>query len=401
MKIVAPNNITNLDQLDIEQNVYEPFASLSIEFIDDVSKNILKDNAFKEFPELLALAFWMRKAHIMKLKNYFLEKSQDEFLLGKGIVFHLAPSNVDTIFVYSWFISLLVGNSNIIRISDKENHQIDILLNSILMVLNLKKYKKFQKRVAIIKYGHEDKITELLSSLCDCRVIWGGDTTVQHIRSIPIKPTSTELIFPDKFSFSIIKASEFIGLSNFDKFYENFYKDAYSFNQMACSSIKLVVWVGEENIIDKSKILFWNNLSIYLNKRTHEDIQGAEIMNKLVAEASLAITNNTPIKKYKNPLINVVELDSLKFADEFYHPGAGLFYEIKVSDLSEIYKFITRKHQTIAQFGYSKDELKNSIKSNMPNGIDRIVPIGQALDFSNIWDGNDLFLSFCRQIDIQ
>ena len=93
MKIVAPNNITNLDELDIEQTVYEPFASILIEFIDDVSKNILKDNAFKEFPELLALAFWMRKAHIRKLKNYFLDKSQDKFLLGKGVVFHLAPSS--------------------------------------------------------------------------------------------------------------------------------------------------------------------------------------------------------------------------------------------------------------------------------------------------------------------
>ena len=401
MKIVAPNNITNLDELDIEQTVYEPFASILIEFIDDVSKNILKDNAFKEFPELLALAFWMRKAHIRKLKNYFLDKSQDKFLLGKGVVFHLAPSNVDTIFVYSWFISLLVGNSNIIRISDKENTQTDMLLNSITAVLNLKKYKKLRKRVAIIRYGHEDKITKLLSSICDCRVIWGGDTTVQHIRSIPIKPSATELIFPDKFSFSIIKASEFIELSNFDKFFENFYKDAYSFNQMACSSIKLVAWVGEENIIQESKILFWNNLNSYLNKRIPEDIQGAEIINKLIAEASLAITNNACIKNHKNPYINVIELESLEFADGLYHSGAGLFYEIEVGDLNEIYKFITRKHQTIAQFGFSKDELKDSIKLNMPNGIDRIVPVGQALDFSNIWDGNDLLLSFCREIDIK
>lgn len=170
---------------------------------------------------------------------------------------------------------------------------------------------------------------------------------------------------------------------------------------MACSSIKLVAWVGEENIIQESKILFWNNLNSYLNKRIPEDIQGAEIINKLIAEASLAITNNACIKNHKNPYINVIELESLEFADGLYHSGAGLFYEIEVGDLNEIYKFITRKHQTIAQFGFSKDELKDSIKLNMPNGIDRIVPVGQALDFSNIWDGNDLLLSFCREIDIK
>jgi len=32
--------------------------------------------------------------------------------------------------------------------------------------------------------------------------------------------------------------------------------------------------------------------------------------------------------------------------------------------------------------------------------LDRIVPIGQALQFGRFWDGNDLLQAFCRQVFI-
>ena len=40
--------------------------------------------------------------------------------------------------------------------------------------------------------------------------------------------------------------------------------------------------------------------------------------------------------------------------------------------------------------------MKNSL-----NGIDRIVPIGQALDINFVWDGHDLNRSLTRIIDIK
>ena len=40
------------------------------------------------------------------------------------------------------------------------------------------------------------------------------------------------------------------------------------------------------------------------------------------------------------------------------------------------------------------------VQENMPTGIDRIVPIGKSLDFSNVWDGFDLFRSFTREVEV-
>src|SRR5229473_1854189 len=37
----------------------------------------------------------------------------------RGLVFHVPPANVDTIFVYSWALSALAGNRNVVRISPR------------------------------------------------------------------------------------------------------------------------------------------------------------------------------------------------------------------------------------------------------------------------------------------
>ncbi len=400
IKIVTPKGVNRIDDIDIEKSVLVPFSDVLVEFVNDVSKTILKDSLFKQYPELVALAFWMRKSHIKELKNYFLKQKKDRVWIAKGVVFHMAPSNVDTIFVYSWFISLLVGNSNILRISSKENIQTELLLNVITDVLYKDKYKSLQNRVAIIRYGHLDEITAKLSQMADIRVIWGGDATINHIRTIPIKATATELTFADKFSFAVIKSDKLLEDENIKNLIEKFYNDSFWFGQMACSSIRLVIWVGEEDKNKKAQEIFWDKLNSYVLKQQPDDIAPADIVNKLVAKCSMAIEGDIKVENIDNPYIDKIKIKSIEEIKEGLHCGTGLFYEMDIKKLDEIMLHITKKHQTVAQYGFSKEELTNLIYNNMPQGIDRIVPIGNALDFSYIWDGYDLFRSFCREVEI-
>ncbi len=401
LNIVTPKHIQNLDDLKIESSVLEPFSDILVDFVSDVSKAILKDPFFKEHPELMALAFWMRRSHIKQLNKYFTEQSNNKILIGRGIVFHMAPSNVDTIFVYSWFISLLVGNSNILRISDKENIQTSLLIGIINSVLELDRYKMLQNRVGIIRYGHEDDITLKLSQMADVRVIWGGDRTVEHIRTIPIKPTATELSFADKFSFSVINSKEIVEEKNLQDLIEKFYNDSFWFGQMACSSVRMVVWTGTKKENLKAQQLFWNQLNQYVLKQQPEEIAPADIVNKLVAECSMAIENNVMIDtSVKNPFINRVKINAIKDVNEDLHCGTGLFYELEIDKFEDLLPHLTKKHQTLAYYGFSKEQLKIIISKGMPDGIDRVVPIGKSLDFSYIWDGYDLFRNFCREIEL-
>ncbi|MCM8756568.1 MAG: hypothetical protein NC817_00845, partial [Candidatus Omnitrophica bacterium] len=98
------------------------------------------------------------------------------------MVLHFPPANIDTLFIYSWFLSLLVGNINIIRLSQDYEEQAEILLRIVEMLLEEEKFNLIKERILLLTYGHEDKITEERSKYCNIRVIWGGDETIKKIR---------------------------------------------------------------------------------------------------------------------------------------------------------------------------------------------------------------------------
>ena len=82
------------------------------------------------------------------------------------------------------------------------------------------------------------------------------------------------------------------------------------------------------------------------------------------------------------------------------HPGGGLFLETTIESLEELVPVLGRKDQTLATFGFSDDELRRLVGKLNGRAIDRVVPIGQALQFGRFWDGLDLLLEFCRQIHL-
>jgi hypothetical protein len=83
------------------------------------------------------------------------------------------------------------------------------------------------------------------------------------------------------------------------------------------------------------------------------------------------------------------------------HCGGGLFLERDLSALEDLAGSLTSKDQTLSYYGYDGAEL-NRLAIQLPaRAIDRIVPIGKALEFAPTWDGVDMFCSFTRCVDIQ
>lgn len=372
-----------------------------VSFINALSQSILKNPEFRAYPELMAMGFWMRKAHILKILDDHLNTSKKEVRLARGIVFHIAPSNVDSIFIYSWFLSMIVGNINVIRLSSKGGDQIDLLLKLLNDLFKLPEYEEVARRQILISYGYDDAITAHLSSQCDMRVIWGGDNTINKIRQIPIPPTTVELPFTDKFSLSLINASMFFDLDEDakSKLIHSFINDAYWFGQMACSSPRLILWKGDEEKIGQAKKSFWERVNNSLNQE-FADISTADMVNKLVASQSIAIESDVTITDSKNNLTNLIQLQSLDNINTDLHCGAGLFYEYSIENLVELMPLISRKTQTIGYFGIKEEALRQFAIDHMPRGIDRFVPIGSALNFSPVWDGYNLLHEFTRVIEI-
>ena len=121
--ILMGNEIKYLVGHEIEQFApLVPYSDSACNFLNDLSNEILRDNRCKNFPDIISVAFFARKGNIQRLKKSFLD---DKVRLGKGLAFHITPSNIPVQFIFSYFFGLLAGNANIVRAPSKDFLQVD------------------------------------------------------------------------------------------------------------------------------------------------------------------------------------------------------------------------------------------------------------------------------------
>ena len=403
-----PKNKISLEEVCsnkfFEQNAGQPFQEESLNFLNEVSRLTFLDTNIKKFPELAALSYWIRRGSISSIiEDYKKRIFSNEVIVPRGVVLHIAPSNVDSIFMYSWALSLLAGNINIIRISRNHSTQITFLLQIIQKALKDKRFIKIAKRNRVITYSHDDDINAKLSELADVRVIWGGNETVDYFRSLPSSRTTKDIVFADKWSHSVIDSAKYNELSNIKKkdLSKLFFNDSYWFDQMACSSPRIVFFVGKKRECIKASKSFWMGLNMELeDNNSSEDIGTA--MNKLVYLYERAKTSNKVTIPYRpeNGKALVINLDKIDRNTLTEQCGGGLFLATYVKDLSQLSPIIQQNDQTLSYFGFDKSTLFNFISGLNGNGLDRVVPIGSALNFSPVWDGYDLLTELTKRVQI-
>ena len=377
-----------------------PFADDVIEALNALSVALLKDKRSRQYPDLVTFAFFIRKSNLISLKNNFqLSTFNFQLRLGRGVVFHIAPSNVPINFGYSMVAGLLAGNNNVVRVSQKEFPQVDLIAELMNSVYE-KGDAKALDRVALVKYDRSDKeATDYFSSICNARVIWGGDATISKIRESEIPARSFDVCFADRYSMAAINADELVSEQNIDRLAEGFYNDTYLFDQNACSAPHLVVWTGSEENICKAKELFWNAVHDVVSKKYQ--FQSVMAVDKQTALFRQAVAMNITQEGFKDNLLRRVALKEIDSRIDDYRCTCGYFTEYTATSLDELDKIIKNKYQTLAYYGFEHSELEQFVLKNRLIGIDRIVPIGHTTDFDLIWDGYDLINTLSRVVSVK
>lgn len=393
MRLFWPKGVPFEEALDTLRNekLFTPFNEEVLLFTQALSKRLVR---MKHMPEIVALGYWLRKANVQKMQHEWEKANIDKIVRPRGTVFHIAPSNVDTIFVYSWMLSLLAGNRNVIRISSKESS--NLLLGAILHELAQPAFQNIASQTIICTYSHEENATEILSHACHTRVIWGGDDTVKAIRQIVLAPMANELSFPDRFSLATLSSEAVLALDEgrFDQLLEHFYNDVFWFDQMACSSPRLVIWVGRQQ--EEAKARFWAFFEKKVQEKQLEMMAATQVLK--YTTSLLLATESSVTTVENNKHFSRIQLVDLPVNVRERHCGGGLFYEYDVERLEEIATIIMDKDQTLAYFGFNTQELREFIGTIQSRGLDRIVPIGQALNFDGVWDGQSFLKSFTREV---
>jgi len=406
MEVLVPSgNGSHQDQLKrvIASGALLPFDSQLIRLVDEVSKTVLRDPVLKRFPEMAAVAHWMRKAHIVELQRAFEAQRGNRLRLPRGICLHFAPSNVDSIFLYSWFISLLMGNKNVVRVSRRRGEEVDLLLAKVNSVLSSEEYRVVRDGSLVVSFDHDDECVQHLSEICQVRIVWGGDETIRHLRSIPLNPLAIEIAFANRFSLAALNARRILeaGAGKLASVAANFHRDAYWFDQMACSSPRLVIWVGNAADCFSAQKMFWKALAEVLSRKTEfPPIIG---LNKLVAAYAAAATGivDRVLPDVLGPVsrVHLASTSSPEFRK--VECGGGFFFETERESIQQTADIFTERDQTLAYYGFEHEQLKELALSLPSRALDRIVPIGTALDFNTVWDGSNLLEVFTREVDLR
>lgn len=355
----------------------EPVTS----FVTELSRRLLL--LANNQPDLAALGFFLRPAALKQA----LQQYKHTDLMPLGLTFHLVPSNVPTVAFYSWLAALLQGNSAVVRLSSHRNPVQEAMLDLLNQMFSEEEWQAIAVRVRFVRYQHNDAITEYFSALCHSRVIWGGNHTIREIRKIPLSAKAKELCFPDRKSVAVLDSHYLNALSerDFAQLIQRLGLDISQFNQQACASPVLLVWLG------KPAAELWHRFWPVLSCQFPD-----EFADKLEQTINLQLAACDGLISQSAQFGNLT-IAEISHAADVIHCGFGaglLVYQI----VDELEDWLTQpaSFQTCVYIGADKAHFVELLKQCPTMRIDRVCPAGQALTFDWIWDGHGMLREFSR-----
>lgn len=375
-----------------------PYSAQALAFLADLSQELLLKPESRQYPDIAAFAFWCRSANLSRLARDFDTRHRR---IGRGLVLHIAPGNVPVNFAFTLAFGMLAGNANIVRLAESQHPQTDILCQAISRLFDDPAHAGIAAMNRVVQYPRDDAITAVLSARASARVLWGGDQTIAHLRALPTSPRCIDIAFADRYSLALLDSKAVLDESDEGtlRLAQAFFNDVYLQDQGACSSPHLLIWHGQEVVAEQAQTKFWSALFKVLKSKY--EIAPIHAVDKFVHLCRTA----TVLPEASGSILHAnlayrVRLQNLPAGIELHRGKAGFFFEYNTQDFDCLQTIVGARYQTLTTFGFDGDSLaKRVIDLGLP-GIDRIVPIGQALDIGVIWDGYDLIGTLSRIVHV-
>lgn len=346
---------------------------------------------------------WLKRANSLKLlnlnfKNYKMldEPIKDEiynnilYARPNGITLHWMTGNVPVITLISIFQSILTKNKNIVKISKNYKDLFKSIFEDIRKAIIPNHFKKKLKiiinSILIVYVDHNDKNSlNLLSTIADSRVIWGGSEAVSNLLSLPKKITCKDIIFGPKVSLCYVSKKKLDKTLNLDDFSKSLTDDIFNFDQLGCNSPhNLFIQKGSKiplkEIIRSLKYFFSKRIKLienkldpankykFLNQKFYYDLKKKFKILSGVGYSWNIIANFEKYPKTENPLYN------------------RTIFISEIKDYHYLQKILPKNIQTVG-LSVVEEEKTKIIKSLSDKGAERFPDIGSMSNYSHPWDG--------------
>ncbi|GEA11665.1 acyl-CoA reductase [Alteromonas sp. KUL49] len=366
-------------------------------FLKKLSEKLLRSPEFKPFPEIIALGFWLRDSQVRIWLDMLAKESEGAIIKPVGCVVHYTPNNVDSMFMYSWVCSLLVGNNNIVRLGSADSQAKSLLLEVLTSLFKQAEFSAIAQRNMFIQFDKQSSLNKDLALFADARMLWGGDESVRAIREFSTKPRCRDISFADRYSATIIDVDD-NEPALLDKTAQLLWHDTKAHNQLACSSPRVIYWMGSET----SLLAFSQRLNAIAQKSDSSEQRktGQSRCNEHLVVAQLLQMQGIAGRSLINERVCVLSMPSVSAEAMAQHSGDGLFYAVKINSVEALRSQLPDSVQTLTYWGVAKDQLLKLLAEPSIQGVDRCVSLGKALSFTPEWDGYRLFTLLTRHINL-
>ena len=381
----------------LKEEPFEIFDTLVIKFLSKLSQKLLcKNPNIEEYKDFKGFGFWIRESNLINMRD---SRRDINCRVGRGVSFHIAPSNIATNSLYTLVFGLLSGCPSIIRLSNKNIDELRSIMQLINKILASREFIKLSNKISFINYEHDRTISNYFSSLVDARILWGGDETIQIFKSFNTASHCVDIVFPNKVSSSLI-SSEWLLSSDGEEIAikaDLFARDIGLFSQMACSSPKSLILIKDQNLSYKKELLdFFKKCDLSLStKNWLSENQSLENFKSSI-DICMELPNFRCIFKGIN--LSVFFADKCKFTEinNFKTKDSCIFLS-EVDSIEEALTLLPENNQTIVCIGLKKEIKIKVVQKGMIGGSNRFVSPGNALNMNIYWDGYDI-VSFLSKI---
>ncbi|MCA9246772.1 MAG: hypothetical protein KDA42_06640 [Planctomycetales bacterium] len=196
----------------------------------------------RTYPGLAFLAAFLRSAHLKHLLQREIpnlaaidrfvatEDRKSLFIAPRGVVTHWIAGNVPLLGMFSWALSALLGNANVLRMSSRQDPMLVQLIDQLADLSDCG--QSMAERTVVVRCDRDDEAAHRsLSECADARVAWGGKEAVEAIRALPARWDCEDIVLGPRVSLAVVDPALIT-----DKIVTRLATDIAYFDQLACSS---------------------------------------------------------------------------------------------------------------------------------------------------------------------
>jgi hypothetical protein len=110
----------------------------------------------------------------------------------RGLAFHLPPSTMEMLLIFSWTLSPLAGNENGVRLPSVRSAKLEWSFNMLLEILS---DHGDAYRYVLCSYGRDTSLHREISLRSRLSVIWSGDAKVREVSVQPVRSDGLTPVF--------------------------------------------------------------------------------------------------------------------------------------------------------------------------------------------------------------